>query len=202
MMRTRPKACGFRKLHTRNHVRLVLSAACMQTDAALIRASPVRLLAKPLLLFMLMCGLGVYGVIAAAKHRVDEVKAISHEGVATEIAAGLSSQLEVTQASSAALASYVRQEPRCTIIEDRFATLASDAWGWVNKGSLLVLELAPAAVLTMFYPPSPGNPYGLDLLKRDDRRADTLLAIAAGNMTIQVGLARRLHLLALDTHPE
>lgn len=52
--------------------------------------------------------------------------------------------------------------------------------------SLAEVQLAPGALLTLFYPPSKDDPIGLDLLNDTRRRDITLSSLEANRLTLQV----------------
>lgn len=224
-----------------------------------MRAAPVRTLLVPIAVFILLCTLGLCGVLYAASQRSADDKNNVRNGIATEIATGLKLQLETTQSATAAVTAYIKQQPSCAGLVTAFPKLAATGWAWSGSGgsgatssvsarracahvhacmaasaralittcpaaaagfmrvlrcygrvvhacihavlrlapvqdvktTLMAVQAAPAGLLIHFYPSSPTDPVGLDLLGDARRRETTLAAVAADRLTLQVRRANQ-----------
>lgn len=97
-----------------------------------MRAAPTRVLLLPLVIFALLCGLGLYGVLYTANQRIIHEKSNVTNGMATEIAAGLKLQIENTQSATVALVAYVHEQPYCDSLNKTFPLLAATVWEWAS----------------------------------------------------------------------
>lgn len=116
----------------------------LQADAAVVHAAPLRILLVPLLLFLLTCGLGLFGVLMAADQRISQDKGTAKSGIATETTSSFKLQLEVTQTATAALVAYVREQPSCTGLDASFRSLAKSSYEWVSARLWLLAAMRSA----------------------------------------------------------
>lgn len=114
----------------------------LQADAAVVHAAPLRILLLPMLLFLLTCGLGLFGVLMAADQRINQDKGTAKSGIAIETTSSFKLQLEVTQAATAALVAYVREQPSCTGLDVSFRSLAKSSYEWVSAWPWLLAAVA------------------------------------------------------------
>ncbi|GFR43842.1 hypothetical protein Agub_g4967 [Astrephomene gubernaculifera] len=132
-----------------------------------IRSYPSTLL-FPLLLFALICGVGVWGVTRGAQLSAESAK-IHAESLATDAAQAYQKQLSVPLSLTQVLASMVAGNPQYDTVKYLFNATASALASAAPAQSLQALQLVPAGVIRLVYP-AEGNEglTGVDLFKIQD----------------------------------
>ncbi|KAG2447582.1 hypothetical protein HYH02_007505 [Chlamydomonas schloesseri] len=148
-----------------------------------IRESPIVLLG-PLLLFLICCGLGIFGVLMSATQSVRSEQAVAKELV-SDAARHIELQMQQAFSPSITLEIQVQQQPYFPTLVQSFEFVASRLLSKVLPGMIASLQLAPNGVTQAIYPLA-GNQaaIGHDLLADPSRREDALRTIAYGNLTV------------------
>ncbi|PNW73039.1 hypothetical protein CHLRE_14g616450v5 [Chlamydomonas reinhardtii] len=139
----------------------------------------------PLLLFLLCCGLGIFGVLQSAQQSVQAEQAVAKELVA-DAARHVELQMQQAFSPSITLEIQVQQQPYFPALMQSFEFVASRLLSKVLPGMIASLQLAPNGVIQAIYPLA-GNEaaVGHDLLAGpSSRREDALRVIAFGNLTV------------------
>ncbi|GIL61307.1 hypothetical protein Vafri_15698 [Volvox africanus] len=134
----------------------------------------------PLLLFLLLSGLGIWGVFAGAKAHVKQQKD-DVRSRAVDAATGFQIQLQQSFTPGVTFQLLVRQQPDWKFWVKNFNRTAQELLSRVPKGSLWNLQLQPFAQVMMIYPMRPEDDGQVnpprDLLKDPTRRDGILAAI-------------------------
>ncbi|GLI65794.1 hypothetical protein VaNZ11_009414 [Volvox africanus] len=134
----------------------------------------------PLLLFLLLAGLGIWGVFAGARAHVKQQKD-DVRSRAVDAATGFQIQLQQSFTPGVTFQLLVRQQPDWKFWVKNFNQTAQELLSRVPKGSLWNLQLQPFAQVMMIYPMRPEDDGQInpprDLLKDPTRREGILAAI-------------------------
>ncbi|GFR47963.1 hypothetical protein Agub_g9767 [Astrephomene gubernaculifera] len=146
------------------------------------------IVAAPLLLCCLLCGLGLFGVLYASQRSVTSQKAYAKEALASATASAISGQLEIASFAVMTMTTYLIQQPNCGDLNRTFTNLSSTILNWDEKGLVYQVQALPAAVLNYFYPaPADVQLMGRDLLHVSLYRNDTLYEIRQRNKRLIQG---------------
>ncbi|GFR46778.1 hypothetical protein Agub_g8407 [Astrephomene gubernaculifera] len=140
-------------------------------------------LVLPIVLFMLLCGMGLLATQYTAQKAVRQAEDYAREAVAASVASAVVSQLTVATRAVATLASYVEQHPTCADLDEHFSSLGRSILSWDadNNGGLPIVyqvQALPAMIISYSYPELPpdlaAQLIGMDVLGRPDKREETL----------------------------
>eukprot|EP00197_Chlamydomonas_leiostraca_P005239 CAMPEP_0202881924 /NCGR_PEP_ID=MMETSP1391-20130828/37244_1 /ASSEMBLY_ACC=CAM_ASM_000867 /TAXON_ID=1034604 /ORGANISM="Chlamydomonas leiostraca, Strain SAG 11-49" /LENGTH=247 /DNA_ID=CAMNT_0049564685 /DNA_START=54 /DNA_END=794 /DNA_ORIENTATION=+ len=142
------------------------------------------------ILFGLMCGLGLWGVIAAADNEADKRRNTAI-GAAQDAAKGFEIQLRETFIPMFTMDILVRQNPDWDHWNASFDSTAAELLGKVTNGSLWNIQLQPHGVNTRIHPYRTEDydqiypPKGpLDILQDPIRRAGALSIIRSRDIGV------------------
>ncbi|KXZ53263.1 hypothetical protein GPECTOR_7g1157 [Gonium pectorale] len=149
------------------------------------------LAAVPVLVFVLLCGLGVFGVAFASEKHVAQQKAYVHEAVSSATANAISNQLEIATFALMATSAYVSRRPLCSDLDLEFDNLSSTIMRWDEKQLVYQIQVLPGAALRYVYPPVSGELarllIGRDMLQVPQYRNDTLYQIRQRDKRLLLG---------------
>ncbi|KAG2500644.1 hypothetical protein HYH03_001411 [Edaphochlamys debaryana] len=148
-----------------------------------VRLYPVATLCPPLLCFVLLAALGLWGAVAgaqaAAQQRMDGTRS-----QAVDAATGFQIQLQQSYTPGVTFQLLVKQRPDLGYWVEHFNATAQELLTRVPNGSLWNLQLQPFAQVLQIHPTRPEDMGQLvparDLLGDPARRGDVLKAITTG----------------------
>ncbi|GLC35482.1 hypothetical protein PLESTB_000202500 [Pleodorina starrii] len=140
------------KLASRSRVRMCFSDAkdACQALAEIVCLYPGTLVA-PILIFLLLAGLGVWGVMAGAAAHVTQRKDDARSR-AVDAATGFQIQLQQSFTPGLTFTLLVKQNPNLEYWIANFNSTAEELMSRVPKGSLWNLQLQPFAQVMMIHP--------------------------------------------------
>ncbi|GIL61309.1 hypothetical protein Vafri_15698 [Volvox africanus] len=137
----------------------------------------------PVLVFMLLCGIGIWGVIGGARAHVQQRKDEARSR-AVDAATGFQIQLQQSFTPGVTFTLLVKQQPDLEFWVKNFNATAQELMTRVPTGSLANLQLQPFAQVMMIYPLRPSDRSQVspprDLLADPTRRDDIMTIIRTG----------------------
>ncbi|GAX77208.1 hypothetical protein CEUSTIGMA_g4654.t1 [Chlamydomonas eustigma] len=147
----------------------------------IVHKRPAATLVAPCILFVLLGGLGVFGVISGANGVQN-----SNKDVATSLAvdATVSFKLTVEQAYAPLITfnSFIQQNYNATLQEQQFNSIAEGLLAQLPPNTFQSLQLAPFGNITCEYP-NKGH-IGLDIFNSSTLRAGALLTLGLGEIVL------------------
>ncbi|GAX83535.1 hypothetical protein CEUSTIGMA_g10960.t1 [Chlamydomonas eustigma] len=144
-------------------------------------------LVVPLVLFGLLLGLGLWGVISASNSSANSART-SATASATEVATSFELQIEQTFAPAVTLQIMIEKDPYWEYWQANFIDIAEYLISQTPNGSLYNIQLQPFGQVRIIYPlrPVDQTQYGKDLLLYPPRRALCLELIALHRQDVSV----------------
>ncbi|PNH04275.1 Soluble guanylate cyclase 88E, partial [Tetrabaena socialis] len=143
-----------------------------QVSGAILRERP-SMAAAAALVFVVLCGAGLAGVLVASANAVSKAQDLAANGVGAQVAQSLREALLISTFGSELLCALVVQMPQCAWIEENWGRIGADIMRRVDPTVVQQLELDVAAVIWKTHPPLEGQIadllYGKDLLGGTDR---------------------------------
>ncbi|GIL79156.1 hypothetical protein Vretimale_16700 [Volvox reticuliferus] len=137
----------------------------------------------PVLVFMLLCGIGIWGVIAGASAHVQQRKDDARSR-AVDAATGFQIQLQQSFTPGVTFQLLVKQQPDVGYWIKNFNATAQELMTRVPTGSLANMQLQPFAQVMMIYPQRPSDRSQVspprDLLADPTRKDDIMTIIRTG----------------------
>ncbi|KAG2437309.1 hypothetical protein HXX76_005966 [Chlamydomonas incerta] len=148
---------------------------------------PISTLLAPLLLFGLLCGLGVWGVVASASRDVVQQKNDARS-VALDAAIGFEIQMQQSFTPGVTFQLLVRQRPDWGYWQTHFNDTAQELLARAPAGSLWSLQIQPLGQVMGIWPTRPEDLAQLepprDLLADPSRRPDVTASIARHGVVV------------------
>ncbi|EFJ42540.1 guanylyl and adenylyl cyclase family member, partial [Volvox carteri f. nagariensis] len=149
------------------------------------------ILAVPLLLCLLLVGLGVFGVVYAATQMTEQQRDYVRGALASTAIGTVAGQLEIATFAVMTLSAFLTQRPNCTELDTGYNQLASVIFQWDAKQAVYQLQAMPAAVVKYIHPyPNPElakKLIGRDILYEAQYRNDTIKQIQARDQRLLLG---------------